>query len=615
MNPPVTISRLALLSIVLLASVWLISCDSLFVDDGSEDVGITSLGGYFYFIDNEANELRMLDRNLNVAKSWPLGALASDTRFQGIAFDGKSLWLSVAGSSDLIYQVDASSDELLVLRSFNAPPARRGTIRDIAWDGTYLWAINSGSETYQFPPTLYKLNPTTGAILDSVRLPGPEPRALAAVGANGDAYGRGASPGLYIADVDLDSVYAYRTDKYMFGDGFVSPQPPRGASYIFPVGLAFDGVDFWLVNSSSAGDHLYQIDYKGLERNRIELPYLTPGPIVWANYDVRTAGPPTVTAVTPNTGTRGSLMVVAVTGTGFRPGDGLSVSFGAGITVTDIVFTTGELLEVEISVAADASFGPRDVTVTNPDGKSATAPASFTILSIDPLAGYIWVADQGVDSLYKIRIIDTTVVQSWSTLGVAPGGSAQGLTYDGSHIWLCAAGTDARVFMLNTSGATLSVLNSVIAPPDGAGTARETAFDGLHLWTGNSTTDKVYQQDTATGELLDSIATPGGEIRGLLFANDLLYCTDKDTDSVYAYNEETSSWTPLFTTPVPPEGSEANRWVTGMGWDGVNFWFVNGTGTYDYLFQVSVDGAVLRTYEVPNRGALTEPYGVVFTQE
>lgn len=614
MNPAAFTTRLALLCLALLAPVWLSSCDSLFMDDGSDSQGITSLGGYYYFIDNEINELRMLDRNLRVTRSWPLKTLLADTRFQGITFDGKYLWLSVAGSGDLIYQVDASGDSLVVLRSFDAPPAGRGTIRDIAWDGAFLWAVNSGSETYEFPATLYKLDPADGAVLDSVQLPGPEPRAMVAVGANGDAYDRGAVPGLYIADVDLDSIYVFRTDKMTFGGAFKSPQPPRGESYIFPVGLAFDGVDFWLVNSSSAGDHLYQLDYKGLEQNRIELPYVTPGPLVWTTGDVRKAGPPTVAGVSPNTGTRGTLLVVAVTGSDFRPGAGLTVSFGDGIAITDVTFVSGNRLEVEINIAVDAEFGTRDVTVTNPDGQFDVGEGMFTIPDIDPVAGYIWLADPAVDSLYKIRILDSTIVQVWSTLGVAPGGSVQGLTFDGTHIWMCAGGTDDRIIKLNTSGAALSQISSIIAPPDGAGIARETAFDGQYLWTANSETDFIYQQDTTTGAILDSIATPGGEVRGVVFANDQLYCCDRTIDSVYVWNDGSSTWTGLFGTPVPPGGDESNRYATGMCWDGVNFWIVNSTYEFDYLFQVSTEGTVLRTYEVPHRDPAT-PSGITFTQD
>ncbi|MCB2229648.1 hypothetical protein KQH82_02955 [bacterium] len=587
----------------------------MFTGDGDEDHGISSRGGYFYFIDNESNALLMLDRNLAVTKSWPLGPLGNDTRFQGVTSDGEKLWLSVAGSEDMIYQVDGSQDTLVVTRSFEAPPEARGTIRDLAWGGGALWAVNSGSETFEIPPTLYKLNPTTGAVEAEYPLPGPEPRGMTYVTENANAYGTGSPIGFYIADVDLDSIYSFRTDKMQFGSGFKCPIPPRGESYVFPVGLSWDGADFWMINSSSAGDHLYRLSVDGRELDRVEIPWVTPGPVVWASHDIRAAGPPTVMGVAPNTSMRGSLLTVVVTGSGFRPGASLTVDFGTGIAVTDVLFVDDTRLEVEIQVAGDAEFGARDVTVTNPDGQSAVGAGMFTISNINPLDGYIWLTDPAVDSLYKIRISDTTVVQAWSVLGVAGGGSPQGLAYDGEHMWLCAGGTDDLLIKLNTSGASLGVLHSITAPPNAAGIAREIAFDADgNIWTANSETDYIYQQDTATGAILDSIATPGDEIRGIEWVNGELYSTDRTTDSVYVWNDGLSTWTPVFGTPVPSTGTESNRYATGMCWDGVNFWIVNSTYEFDYYWQVNTEGTVLLEYEVPYRGD-AQPSGLEFTQE
>jgi hypothetical protein len=556
----------------------------------------------------------MLDRNLCVLKSWSLSQLAENTSFQGIAFDGDNLWVSVAGSTDLIYQLDATTDTLNVLASFDAPPTGSGTIRDIAWDGQYLWAVNSGSETYAIPPTLYKLNPADGAIVEEFPLPGPEPRGLGYVGPNADAYGAGATSGLYVADVTLDSVYTFVPAKKTFLGAFASPIPPAGESYIFPVGLTFDGRDFWVINSSSLGDYLYQLDYTGLTLNRIELPFTTPGPLVWATKDIRAAQAPTISGVTPNTAARGSVLAVTITGNYFRPGAGLDASFGAGVTVDSVIYIGSSAVRAYVEVATDAEFGPRDVTVTNPDGQVATGTALFTILSIDPLAGYLWMTDAGTDSLFKIRISDTAIVGRWSTIGVAPGGSAQGLVYDGSAIWMSAAATDDAVMKLNTSGATLSAPKTIAAPTTGSDIIRDLAFDGEYLWACNSTAAQIYQIDTADGTKLDSIPTPGIEARGIVIVDGQLYCNDKDLDSVYMYDTGSSSWIAQFATPIPPGGTTSNRWATGMTWDGVNFWIANSTGVYDYIFQVTTTGTVLRTYAAPYRDA-AQPQGLTFTQD
>ncbi len=592
----------------------LASCDSLFVNDGDQDAGITSEAGYFYCIDNGSYTLKMFDRNLELVASWSLESLIETTSFQGITFDGSNLWLSVAGGADLIYRVDASTDSLVVLNSFDAPPTGRGTVRDIAWDGSYLWALNSGSETYGTPPTLYKLNPDDGSVLSEIALPGPEPRGLCYVGANSDAYGSGLDAGLYIADVTLDSVYAFRPDKQVFQGAFKAPQPPAGASYIFPNGLSFDGRQFWLINSSSVADYLYELKQNGMELNRIELSFDTPGPIVWSTKDARIAPAPEVTGVSPNTGTRGAVLSVVINGAHFLPGSGLEVSFGAGIVVQTAVFQSGSAIRADIEITDDAEFGARDVTVTNPDGQVAVGTGVFTILNVDPNAGYLWFTDAYSDSLYKVKVSNDSIVAGWSTLGVAPGGSTQGLTYDGTYIWISAGGTDDAVMRLNTSGATLSSTRTFTAPPAASGVIRDLAFDGEYLWACNSTSAHIYKMDTLTGAVLDSIGTPGVEARGIVYADGHLYCNDYQLDSVYQYDFGTSTWTAQFVTPIPPNGTTSDRYATGMAWDGANFWIANSTFEFDYIFQVSTNGTVLKTYEVPNRGN-AQPTGITFTQE
>lgn len=568
-----------------------------------------STNGYFYFADNGANCVLMLDNNLRDLGDWRLDALTLEDRVQGLSSDGRNLWLSVAGNIDQLILVDTSGDEVTVVRAFEAPPQGRGTIRDIAWDGLYLWAVNSGSTTYNIPPTLYKVSPTDGSILGEWVLPTSEPRALAHVPENGDAYGRGATPGIYYADVDADAVYCFNTAKMQFVYAFASPEPPRGVDYIFPVGMCFDGNNFWLVNSSSAGDHLFSLDYRGNVREMVELTQKTPGPICWTSMPILT-----LTGVTPNTGARGNTMTAKVIGTGFQSGSGLQVSFGEGITVDQMTHIDPFELEVTITIAEAAVFGYRNVTVTNPNGQSVTGENLFQVTEFDPLAGFLWLADGFSNILYKIRILDTAIVQTWDLLEVAPGGSPQGLAFDGTALWLSAGGTDDLIMRLDTADGSLSRLQSFTAPPNAEGVIREIAFDGAFMWAGNDVSDKIYKIDYSDGTVVDSITTPGVEIRGVAVAEGTLYCNDRTLDSVYAWNAQSSTWSAVFAIPTPPGGTTANRYSTGMTFDGVNFWIANSTFEFDYLFQVSPDGTLLRTYEVPGRGD-AQPSALVYTQE
>jgi hypothetical protein len=88
--------------------------------------------------------------------------------------------------------------------------------------------------------------------------------------------------------------------------------------------------------------------------------------------------PPTVSQVTPLSGNPGQMIVsVEINGANFQ--SGATVSFGAGITVSPPLFVDPTILFVDITISGTAVPGPRDVTVTNPDGGTDTLVGGFTV--------------------------------------------------------------------------------------------------------------------------------------------------------------------------------------------------------------------------------------------
>jgi hypothetical protein len=86
---------------------------------------------------------------------------------------------------------------------------------------------------------------------------------------------------------------------------------------------------------------------------------------------------PTVTGVNPNQGNRGqTISNVEITGTGFT---GVSkVSFGAGITVSNVKVDSNTKITATIAIASNAKTGTRNVSVTT-SGGTATQNGGFTI--------------------------------------------------------------------------------------------------------------------------------------------------------------------------------------------------------------------------------------------
>jgi len=68
---------------------------------------------------------------------------------------------------------------------------------------------------------------------------------------------------------------------------------------------------------------------------------------------------------------------ITVTGAGFVAGS--SADFGAGVTTKFTTFVDAEHLTAHVVVAGDATPGSRDVTVSNPGGRSASCAGCFTV--------------------------------------------------------------------------------------------------------------------------------------------------------------------------------------------------------------------------------------------
>jgi adhesin/invasin len=88
-------------------------------------------------------------------------------------------------------------------------------------------------------------------------------------------------------------------------------------------------------------------------------------------------GDPLIDSVSPSSGVRGATLFVTVTGQRFQPG--ATASFGAGIAVDDVDWISSETLRIRIRIDPSASTGARTLTVTNPDGGSASLASAFVV--------------------------------------------------------------------------------------------------------------------------------------------------------------------------------------------------------------------------------------------
>jgi len=94
--------------------------------------------------------------------------------------------------------------------------------------------------------------------------------------------------------------------------------------------------------------------------------------------------PPSMLSLSPSSGMQTQSVDVDLTGSGFQSGAVLALS-GAGVTVTDVAFVSPTAMKAKMNVSLAAVPGGRNLTLTNPDGQSATLNGAFTVMSASAL--------------------------------------------------------------------------------------------------------------------------------------------------------------------------------------------------------------------------------------
>jgi hypothetical protein len=134
---------------------------------------------------------------------------------------------------------------------------------------------------------------------------------------------------------------------------------------------------------------------------------------------------PTISTLTPNAAIQGQTLNVVVSGTGIFDPDGtypdhLAVTFGPNITVNSVTWNSATQATVNVSVALTAALGSRSITLTNPDGQTATG--SFLVNpNPKPVTGTITLQNYtgpvaGLQFIYEIRDNGTNALIETQTL-------------------------------------------------------------------------------------------------------------------------------------------------------------------------------------------------------
>jgi outer membrane protein assembly factor BamB len=144
-----------------------------------------------------------------------------DSAPYGLAWDGTNLWLA-GYNTQKIYKLNPSTGA--VISSFSSPDSWP---YGLAWDGTNLWLAGRSTQK------IYKLNPSTGAVISSFSSPDSWPYGLAWDGTN-----------LWLAGGNQQKIYKINPSTGAIISSFSSPDSS-------PRGLAWDGTNLWLAGANT----------------------------------------------------------------------------------------------------------------------------------------------------------------------------------------------------------------------------------------------------------------------------------------------------------------------------------------------------------------------------
>ena len=143
-----------------------------------------------------------------------------------------------------------------------------------------------------------------------------------------------------------------------------------------------------------------------------------------------------------------------------------------------------------------------------------------------------------------------------------------------------------------------NIINSVPSPgPSPYGLA----WDGVHLWVNDDSTDTIYKLNPIDGSIISFFPTPGPVPTGLTWDGTHLWCQDSILDSIYKIDSTDASV--IKSIPAP------SNFVFGLTWDGNYLWSAYFLGWSSEVVQVDT------TYGTAIRSFLCVANGLAFDGE
>ena len=209
------------------------------------------------------------------------------------------------------------------------------------------------------------------------------------------------------------------------------------------------------------------------------------------------------------------------------------------------------------SASTEASAKPMDASAG--DGGLITLITSFnspgtTTEGITWDGSHVWVSDNSA-TLFELTPAGS-LIDSFS----APEGTPQGITWDGTHLWLYTTNRGV-IYELSVQAKMISQGGSFQAPTTviGGGITNDLAWDGANIWYANQY--KVYRLSTA-GSILGSFSFPKN-VSGIDWDGTHFWITYRGNSGKTIFSVVDTGGQVLASFPSPVDDVQAIAWGEG----------------------------------------------------
>ncbi|MBL8163387.1 MAG: TIR domain-containing protein [Anaerolineae bacterium] len=165
----------------------------------------------------------------------------------------------------------------------------------------------------------------------------------------------------------------------------------------------------------------------------------------------------------------------------------------------------------------------------------------------------------------------------------APGGNSNGITCDGSRLWV--SDNSASIFSMNLTGGSLRVYTSPEATPEGL------IWNGQMFFITTTSRSRVYSFQATQVEIitLSWFESPGSTVGG---GND-----DMAWDGTHIWYSEGFGIYKLDITGNVVDSFAVPKTIAGIAWDGANLWIAENGFPGAKLNKLDAQGQIIASYQ------------------